>query len=108
MARKQNICINNMKEIIRNLFSLGFIIYPEKTLFTSTQALELLRFVINSSTMTICFMEPKKQAIHNFCLTALNIGEIKTRFLANILGKFSSNFIGAPQGLKVHKGNYEK
>lgn len=84
MARKQNICINNMKEIIRNLFSLGFIIYPEKTLFTSTQALELLRFVINSSTMTICLTQSKKEAILDLCLTASNTRKIKIRFLAKI------------------------
>ena len=122
MARDKNICINNMKEIIRNLFSLGFIIHPEKSLFSPTQTLEFLGFVINSSTMTIRLTESKKQAVHDLCLTALNLRKIKIRFLAKILGKFSSSLIGAPlgklhyrslertkiQALKVHKGNYEK
>ena len=51
--------------------------------------------------MTVCFTESKKQAIHDLCLTTLNKIEVKLRFLAKILGKFSSSFIGAPLG-KLH------
>ena len=72
--------------------------------------------------MTTRLTESKKQAVHDLCLTALNLRKIKIRFLAKILGKFSSSLIGAPlgklhyrslertkiQALKVHKGNYEK
>ena len=71
MARDKNVCINDTKEIIRNLFSLGFIIHPEKSLFSPTQTLEFLVFVINSSTMTISLTESKKQAVHDLCLTVL-------------------------------------
>ena len=99
MARDQNICINNMKEIIRNLFSLDFVIHPEKILFSPTQTLEFL--VINSSTMTICLTDSRTQAIYDLCLTTLNTRKMKIRFLAKILGKFSSSFIGAPLG-KLH------
>ena len=53
MACDQNTCIKNMKEVNRNLFSLSFIVHPGKTLFSPTETLELLRFVINSSTMTV-------------------------------------------------------
>ena len=88
MAHDQNICINNMKEIIRNLFSLGFIIHPEKTLFSLTQTLEFLGFVINSSTMTIRLTESKKQAVHDLCLTALNTRKIKISFLAKYWASF--------------------
>ena len=84
MACDQNICINNMKEIIRDLFSLGFIIHPEKTLFDPTQTLEFLGFVINSSTMTICLTQSKKEAILDLCLTASNTRKMKIRFLAKI------------------------
>ena len=87
-----------MKEIIRNLFSLGFIVDPEKTVFSPTQTLEFHGFVINSSTMIACLTKSKKQAIHDLHLTALNSREIKMRFLAKILGKFSSSFIGDPLG----------
>ena len=66
MGSDQNICINNMKEISRNFFSLDFIVHPEKTLFSPTETLEFLGFVINSSTMTVCFMESKKQVQRNW------------------------------------------
>ena len=122
MTFDQKNCINNAKEIIRNLFSLGFIVYPEKTLFSPTQTVEFLGFVRNSATMTVCLTESQNQAVHDLCLTKLNTREIKIRFLTKILGKFSSRFIGAPlgkllyrslkrtkiQALKVHKGNFEK
>ena len=101
MACDQNICINNMKEIIRNLFSLDFVIHPEKTLFSPTQTLEFLGFVINSSTMTVRLTDSRTQAIYDLCLTVLNTRKMKIRFPAKILGKFSSSFIGAPLG-KLH------
>ena len=90
-----------MKESIRNIFSLDFIVHPEKTLFSPTRTLEFFGFAINSSTMTICPMQTKKPAIHDLCLIVLNTREIKLRFLAKILGKFLSRFIGAPLG-KLH------
>ena len=101
IACDQNISINSMNEIIRNIFSLGFIVHTEKTISSLTQTLEFLGFVINSSTMTVCLMDSKKQAIHDFFLTALNKIKIKIRFLGKIPRKFSGSFIGAPLS-KLH------
>ena len=77
-----------MKEIVKSLFSLGFIVQPEKSSFSPTQTIKFLGFVINSCTKAVCLMESKKQAVHDLFLTALNTREIKIRFLATILGKF--------------------
>ena len=57
--------------------------------------------------MTIRLTESKKQVAHDLCLTASNTIKIKIRFLAKLLGKFSSSFIGAPLG-KLHYRPLEK
>ena len=106
-----------MKEIIRNPFSLEFIVHPEKTLFSPTQTLKFLGFIIHSSTTTFCLIQFKNQVVNDLCLSTLNKREIKIRFLVKRLGKFSSSFIGTHsrslektkiQALKVHRGNYEQ
>ena len=58
--------------------------------------------------MTVCFTESQKQAIHDLCLTTLNKIEVKLKFLAKILGKFSSSFSGAPLGkLRYQEQNFK-
>ena len=58
-------CLKNVNDTIIMLRSLGFIIYPEKSVLL-TQDLMYLGFIINSRDMTLKLTEEKKQKNYDF------------------------------------------
>lgn len=122
LAITEGICIQNISKIISVFDSLGFVIHPEKSTFLPSQQIEFLGFVINSVTMTVSLTVSKKEAIKEMCSLALSMELSTIRFIAKILGKFSSSFIAVPlgklhyrklerhksQALKLNRGNFDK
>ena len=53
-------CLNNVNDTMAMLESLGFNIYPEKSVLKPTQNLIYLDFIINSKDMTLKLKEEKK------------------------------------------------
>ena len=53
-------CLKNVNDAIIMLRSLGFTMYPEKSVLKSTQNLTYFGFIINSKDMTLKLTEEKK------------------------------------------------
>lgn len=106
-----SICQENLMEVIELLQSLGFTIHADKTVFNPSQEIEFLGFVINSITMTVCLTLEKKLMIKDFCDQMLMIVDlpraVSIRDIAKLLGKFSSSFLGVPEG-KLHYRKLER
>lgn len=67
---------------LASLFSdLGFKVHPDKSVFTPTQTLEFLGFIIDSVNMTISLLERKRQNVMEICETALNSQQLSIRFM---------------------------
>ena len=54
-------CEQNIKFSFNLLESLGFIVYPEKSLFVPTRCIEYPGFVLNSRSMTNSLSDVKKE-----------------------------------------------
>ena len=122
LATSFNICSNNVQKIVLLLDSLGFIDNPEKSVFTPTQTLEFLGFIINSVTMTVSLTSKKKLKIQELCMYVLQENNITIRLVATLLGKFTSSFPGVKLAklhfralerekilaLKISRGNFDK
>ena len=100
-------CINNINDTIHMLTSLGFTIHPEKSIFTPTQEITFLGFVINSKTMTLKLTEEKISKLKNLCSYALkNKNKIKIREVAKIIGNIIAAIEATTYG-KLYYRNIE-
>ena len=63
MSKSQFRCYDNIAIIIKTLDELGFVIHPDKSVFTPSQEIEYLGFVIDSRDMTVTLTQAKKQTI---------------------------------------------
>ena len=87
-----------------------------------TQKIEYLGFVINSVDMTVSLTNDKKLKIKQFCDDMIQYTAPSIRLVAQLLGKFTSNFPAVRYGqlhyralerekiyaLQRHKGNFDK
>ena len=87
--------------VLELLQSLGFVIHPQKSIFVPSTVMEFLGFIIDSNNMTVTLTEAKKVAIKDLCTQVLTSKQNTIRDIARLLGKFSSSFIGVPEG-KLH------
>ena len=115
-------CSNNIMKIIKQLSSLGLIVYPSKSVLFPCQEIEYLGFIINSTNMALTLTLIKKQKILLPCDEILSSPHVKIRNILQLLGKSSSSFIVVPQrnlyyrslemnktnALKINKGNFDK
>ena len=53
-------CKFNVKRCVKVLDSVGFIVHPDKSVFTPTKCMEYLSFTINSENMTISLSDVLK------------------------------------------------
>ena len=56
-------CLDNIRATFKMLSDLGFFIHPDKSVFTPSQVIECLGFIINTIQMTLSLTEKKKQKI---------------------------------------------
>ena len=93
IARNYKMCSNNVFSVVNLLDSLGFVVHPEKSQFIPSQKLEYLGFVIDSVNMTVTMTSrKKKQGIKELCMQLLDTPHPTIRFIAVLLGKFTSRF----------------
>ena len=107
LARSWEKCSNNICVISSLLDELGFVVHPEKSVFTPTQVLEYLGFIINSLEMTVRLTPTKSQGIIKLCHQVLNSPVCTIREVAQLLGKFTSSFPAVQFG-KLHYRRLEK
>ena len=114
-------CLENVLRTVEMLRSLGFHINVKKSVFTPTQEITFLGFIISSTAMTISLTHDKKELILKFALSLLESHFIPIRILASFIGKIISAFPAVTYGrafyrdmeyqkidaLKAHKGNFD-
>ena len=67
-----NKCWDSFQRLMNMLQSLGFVIHPNKSIFTPTTRIEFLGCIIESITMTVELTVGKKEKIHHLCISWSN------------------------------------
>ena len=80
------------------LESLGFIIHPEKSVFTPKQEIEYLGFVINSVNMKVQLPATKRQEIKAACSSLLTKETHRIKTVASVIGKLVAAFPAVQYG----------
>ena len=80
-------CVQNVIDTVKLFNNLGFTIHPEKSIFTPTQRLVFLGFVLDSKLMRVQLTTEKAFKVKSACQT-----------LARILGLLTSSFPGVMFG----------
>ena len=80
--------------IVLQIDFLGFIAHSEKSVFNASQQLAILRFVLNSVTMTVTLTREKALALQHACQVLLDTVLPTIREVASVLGKTVSSFPG--------------
>ena len=102
--------------------SLGFIIHPEKSVFTPTQTIEYLGFIIDSRKMMIFLTEKRRAQVRELCKDVCTLKLPTIRQVAKLIGTITSCFpavrygplhyrdieIAKTSALKLANGNFDK
>lgn len=113
-------CLNNIKDTIQLMDSLGLTIHPDKSVLIPSQQIVFLGFILCSVTMTIRLTPEKVMETVTLCHSILEKKRVTIREFAQLLGKLVAAEPGvecAPlfykplekvkdKNLKIHKGNY--
>ena len=99
----------------------GFVIHPTKSVFTATQELEFLGFILNSVSMTLRLQPVKVATVHQACENLSNKDNPTIREVARVIGLIAFSFPGVQFGewhyrylehnkieaLQANKGDYD-
>ena len=85
-------CLKNVNDAIIMLRSLGFTMYPEKSVLKSTQNLTYFGFIINSKDMTLKLTEEKKQKKYDLCTKPFEKSKPTIQFVAQVIGNIVVSF----------------
>jgi hypothetical protein len=114
-------CKTNVLDTIEQFDSLGFISHPSKSAFEPSQKLIILGFRLDSVKMTISLTGEKAAALAEPNQALIDLGRVKIREVARVLGKIISSLPGVmygalyyreiekdkTQALKQNAGNFE-
>ena len=103
------------------MLSLGFVVHPDKSVFTPTQRITYLGMIIDSVSMTVQLTEERVASILTMCNEILKKKTCSIRDLARIIGKIISSFPAVKYGplyfrhleetkkgaLKLNKGDFD-
>ena len=91
-------CAEAIKFTHRTLCSLGFILNDEKLVYTPTQVLDMLGFMINSVTMHLYLPASKQERIVKICSDLIKYKQCTTKHLYMVIDVLISNFPAIPLG----------
>ena len=114
-------CLANIIDTVRLLYTLGFVIHPEKSVLIPTQRLVFLGFILDSILMRIYMTPVKAKKVTDMCSKLLNSTSPTIREVSQVLGYIISTFPGVmlgplyfrhletikSQALKDNKGNFD-
>ena len=86
MAQSKERLRSYLATAVELLVSLGFIINTKKSIFSPSQVIEFLGFILDSRVMTIALPNRKIHQIHKLIRRVLEEREVSTRQLAQLLG----------------------
>ena len=99
-------CVENVQATRKLLENLGFFIHPDKSIFTPTQKITFLGYVIDSVEMSLTLTEEKKSGILHSG-TELLEGSPSIRTVASFIGKLTASFEALPMG-RFHYRHLER
>ena len=91
-------CLNATQVCAQLFDSLGFVIHPNKSIFTPSNVIEYLGFVIDSKNMVITLTDKKKLKTKQNCCNILEIEKPTIRDVARLLGTLTSCLPGVKFG----------
>ena len=91
-------CLNNIRDTIELLLSLGFTIHPDKSVLVPSTKITFLGFIVDSVRMTLTLTVEKKLKIKTLCSRVLLMHTIKIRDLAKIIGCLVASFQAVTYG----------
>ena len=91
-------CVHNVIDTVSQLEPLGFVIHPDMSVFVPSQVLIVLRFVINTVTLTICLTAEKATSVQQACQALLERQKHGIRDVAQVIGKTVAPFPGVMHG----------
>ena len=112
----------NVKETVKLLTKLGFVIHPEKSVLVPTQKMVYLGVEIDSVNMKVRLTFERALSIFNLCNAVLDaLNNLSIRRLAQVIGKLIASFPAVKYGalhfryleeckksaLKENRGNFE-
>ena len=114
-------CLENIIDTVRLLYTLGFIVHPEKSVLIPTQRLIFLGFILDSILMHIYMTPEKVNKVIDMCSKLLKNTSPTIREVSQVLGYLISTFPGVvlgplyfrhleavkSQALKDNKGNFD-
>lgn len=114
-------CLDNVLATIELLMSLGFVVHPEKSVFTPSQRIVYLGFIIDSFQMMVFLTQERTDSILALCKSLHKANYVLIRDLARVIGKIISTFPAVRYGplfyrlleenkkaaLKDSKGDYD-
>ena len=114
-------CLENVIDTVRLLFTLGFVIHPDKSVLIPTQRLIFLGFILDSTLMRVYMTPEKVTKVIEMCSKLLKNTSPTIREVSQVLGYIISTFPGVmlgplyfrhlegvkSQALKVNKGNFD-
>ena len=114
-------CMCNINATVELFTKLGFVVHPDKSVFTPTQVIEFLGFILNSLTMLVTLSPTKAAKVHDACQSLLNSKHVTIRDVAHVIGLLVSSFPAVQYGelyyrrleinninaLKANQGNYD-
>ena len=121
-GRTHNDCLKNTLNTSSLFDSLGFIIHPDKSVFSPSQHVVFLGFVLNSVNMTVSLTTERALDVITLCKILLEKTRPTIRETACVIGKIISTFPGVMYGplyyrsleadktssLKQNKGKFDK
>ena len=84
--------VSKMLDTTVLLDKLGLVVHPEKSSFIPSQVLVILRFIINSLTMTIQLTTEKALGLRTFCIEFLRATASLIREVASAIGRIVASF----------------
>ena len=90
--------VKAVMETATTLSDLGFVIHPDKSLFSPTQEIKFLGFIIDSKLMQVRLTPDRKQEIKEACLDLFSDSRHTIREVASTLGKLVATFSAVQYG----------
>ena len=122
VARTAEQAANAVHDTAKMLENLGFIIHPDKSVFTPVQEIEYLGFKINSTNMTVYMPTPRKIDIKLVCTDLIHDRKPTIKKVSRVIGKLVAALPATKYGplhyrsleqdkikaLKANHGHYDR
>lgn len=92
LGETQLMCVQNVKNTLALMSSLGFVIHPDKSVLKPSQRITYLGVVIDSVSMTVCLTDERALKIVESCENLLNQDTSTIREVARVIGQLVAAF----------------